>query len=120
MAILRHARRRQRRSSAFSRGWSASGLNRKLNANAAKLKNNSPDENFESRAPASTRPNFTIVPCEGERHIFGSCQTVSTQNNVTAMSVITSGPKERKAGMVTKAERHSKPPQELPSRAPQV
>src|ERR1700677_4347500 len=120
MAILRHARRRQRRSSAFSTGCPGSGLNRKLNANPANTKNNSPDENFESRAPASTKPNFTTVPGDGERHIFGSCQTASTQNNVTAMSVITSGPKERKAGMVTKAERQSKPPQEPPSRAPQI
>ena len=120
MAMLRHARRRQRRSSAFSTGCSGSGLNRKLSATAANTKNNSPDENFESRAPASTRPNFTIVLGEGERHIFGSCQTVSTQNNVTAMSVITSGPKERNAGMVTKAERQIKPPQEVPSRAPQI
>src|SRR5208283_4476486 len=87
-AILRHARRRQRRTSVFSTGCSVSGLNRILSAKPANVKNNSPDENFESKAPASARPNSTILPCVGERHIFGSCQTVSTQNSVTAMSVI--------------------------------
>src|SRR5208282_3886817 len=99
-------------------GCPGSGLNRKLSAKPTNAKNNSPDENFESKAPASTKPNSTTVPRVGERHMFGSCQTVSTQNSVTAMSVITSGPNAIKAGMVTKAERHSKPPQGLPSHEP--
>src|SRR5580692_11030905 len=118
LAKLRHARRRQLRSSVFSTGCSANGLSRKLRAKAINTKNKSPDENFESKAPANARPNFTILPWAGERHMFGICQTVRTQNKETTTSVTTSGPNAIKAGMVAKAARHNKPPQRPPRRAP--
>src|ERR1700746_980323 len=118
LARLIHPRRRQERSSRLLVGCSASGIRRRLSANAGKTKNNNPEENFESSAPAKAKPTLMTSPREGLRHMFGSCHTVSTQNNVTARSVMTNGPKARKAGIVVYAARHSKPPQKPPSWVP--
>src|SRR6266851_2131791 len=91
LARLRHARRRQVRRAALSVGCSGAPRQRKLSAKATKTKNNSPEENFERKAPARTSPNLRRPRREGEHHIPGSCQTARTQNKVIAVSVITSG-----------------------------
>src|ERR1700687_3270837 len=100
VARLRHARRRQVRRAALSVGCSGALRQRKLNAKATKTKNSSPEENFERKAPARASPNLRTVWREGERHISGSCQMTRTQNNAIAVSVITSGPNARNAGML--------------------
>src|SRR5579863_6531063 len=101
LARLRHACRRQARRAELSMGCSGTPRQRKLKARAANTKNNIPEENFDRNAPARMSPYLTTVPREGECHICGSCQMASTQNKVTATSVMTSGPKARNAGMLT-------------------
>src|SRR5579864_2000233 len=120
LARLRQARQRQERRSAFSTGCSGNGRNRMLRATARNTKNKSPEENFESNAPANTNPNRATCARLGECHICGNCQTVSTKNSVTTMSVITSGPNAKKVGVDTYAARHNSPPQTPPSRDPQT
>src|ERR1019366_3206396 len=90
----------QARRAALSVGCSGTARQRKLRAKATKTKNNNPEENLERKAPARTSPNLRTVPREGDRHIAGSCQTARTQNSAIAMSVITSGPNARNAGML--------------------
>src|SRR6202166_4497963 len=105
--MLRHAPRRQERSPVLSVGCSGPPRHRKLRTTATKTKNNNPEENFERKAPARASPNLTTVQREGECHISGSCQTARTQNSAIAMSVITSGPNARNAGMLTKTHKHN-------------
>src|SRR5713226_2041628 len=114
LARLRHARRRQVRRAALSVGCSGAPRQRKLSAKATKTKNNSPEENFERKAPARTSPNLRRPRREGEHHIPGSCQTARTQNKVIAVSVITSGPNARNVGVLAKTQRHNSPPRHLP------
>lgn len=116
--MFHQARRRQRFRAALSVGCSGSGRSRMLKATAGKTKKSSPEENFESNAPAKTSPNLTTSPPLGECHMAGNCQMVSSQNSVTTTSVITSGPKARNAGIVTYAIRHSRPPQAPPNCEP--
>src|SRR3981081_3709407 len=118
--MLRHARRRQARSAAFSVGCSGTPRQRKLRATAAKTKNNNPEENFERKAPARASPNLMTVQRDGECHISRSSHTARTQNSATVTSVITSGPNARNAGMLTKTHKHKSPPHVSPSREPQT
>src|SRR5260370_20867804 len=117
-ARLRHARRRQVRRAALSVGCSGAPRQRKLSAKATKTKNNSPEENFERKAPARTSPNLRRPRREGEHHIPGSCQTARTQNKVIAVSVITSGPNARNDGVLAKTQKHNSPPPPSPRREP--
>src|SRR6266853_605403 len=99
-ARLRHARRRQARRAALSVGCSGTSCQRKRRAKATKTKNNNPEENFERKAPARASPNLRTVWREGEHHISGSCRMARTQNSAIAVSVSTSGPNARNAGML--------------------
>src|SRR6266852_6302044 len=100
LARLRHASRRQVRRAALSVGCSVTPRQRKLSAKTTKTKNNSPEENFERKAPARVSPNWRTVWREGERHISGSCQMARAQNKVAAISVTTSEPNARNVGML--------------------
>src|SRR6185437_3510769 len=89
-----------------------------LRATAGKTKNNNPEENLESKAPAKVSPKIINAALPGCCHSLGSCQTVRTQKSAITISVITSGPNVRNAGVVTKHARHNNPPQFPPSRLP--
>ena len=84
-----------------------------------KAKSRTPDENFESRAPASARANSGIdLPFPPDSHIVANVHIVNTAKNVTAMSVTTSGPKARNTGMHANTQTQSSPPVLPPSRDP--
>jgi hypothetical protein len=106
------------RRSILSRGKNSRGRTRRLKMNAAKQNNNNPAENFESRAPAKANPNFSTAARVGSRHISANAHRVSTEKNVMARSVSSSGPKTRNVGAVAYAARHSSRPHESPSFAP--
>src|SRR6185437_9654018 len=89
-----------------------------LRATAGNTKNNKPEENFESRAAAKASQKIINAALPGCCHSFGSCQTVSIQKRAITISVITSGPNARNAGVVAKHARHNSPPQSPPRRLP--
>src|SRR6185437_16097826 len=89
-----------------------------LRATAGNTKNNNPEENFESRAPAKVSPKSIKAARPGDCHSFGICHTVKSQNRAITISVITSGPNARNAGVVAKNARHNSPPQSPPRRLP--
>src|SRR5712664_2889075 len=97
-------------------GWPGTGRQRVLRANAAKAKSKMPPVNFERSAPAKHRPNSTAFFLLGFCHVSAKRHKVSKENRVTAMSVWTIGPKARKAGVLTKMLRQSRPPQSPPKR----
>ena len=54
----------------------------------------------------------------GSRHMSASAHIASNEKNVIAVSVSTSGPNVRKAGVVTYATRDNRPPHSPPKRDP--
>src|ERR1700722_20474228 len=102
---LRNRKRRHARSSALPRACPGAGRQRRLRMNAAKQKNKSPAENLVSSAAPKGRPNRSIVPRDGDRHMSAKAHKVTTKNKVMAMSVRTKGPNARMTGMVEKAQR---------------
>src|SRR5215471_6711659 len=99
--MLRRARLRHSLRSGFASGCSGTGHRRKLKITARNTNSSSPEENFDSKAPAKTNENLRMLPGEGECHISANNQTVRTQNRVMSMSVITSGPNARNGGIDT-------------------
>src|SRR2546422_10585463 len=93
--------RRQARSSGLPAGVSGDARKRVLNAKAPKARNNSPEENFESRAPAKQMPKRAAFLRVGSCQRSANRHTVSKQNKVTAKSVRTSGPKTMNVGVLT-------------------
>src|SRR5271157_2833326 len=92
--------RRQARSSGLPCGISGSARKRALNANAPKARNNKPEENFESKAPARHSPKRAAFLRVGSCHRSANRHRVSKQNKVTAKSVRTKGPKTMKVGVL--------------------
>src|SRR5213078_3464661 len=113
---LQNLRRRHLRRSILSEGKSAVGRSLRLNMKARKQNNNSPDENFDSNAPANASPNFTTASRVGSRHMSARAHMASNEKSAIAISVSTRGPNVRNVGVVTYAARHNNPPHSPPIR----
>src|SRR5260370_34750067 len=96
-------------------GWRGKASQRVLRANTTKAKNKMPAVNLERSAPAKLKPNSNSFLRLGRCHVSANCHNVSREKRVTEMSVCNRGAKTRKAGVVTKKIRHSKPPQFSPN-----
>src|SRR5215469_14229021 len=99
--MLRRARLRHSFRSGLEAGCSGTGHRRKLKITARNTNSSSPEENFDSKAPANANENLKMLPGDGECHMSASDQTVRTQNRVMSMSVITRGPNARNGGIDT-------------------
>jgi hypothetical protein len=71
--------------------------------------------NLDRSAPASPIPNRRAFRFVGFSYRFANFQIVIRENKVTGMSVSTSGPKVRNAGVHTNTVRQSSPAQSPPN-----
>ena len=86
--------------------------------NAAKTNSSNPAENFESKARASAAANRSMARRDCSRHILANSHSATSANSATIVSMSTSGPNVRNAGMVANQHSANTPPHPSLSRRP--
>src|SRR5271165_1787629 len=109
---------RQTRASALAFGCPGRGSQRVLSTKAMNTKMRIPAVNLERSAAAKLIPNKNEFHFVGFSHRSANLQMVISEYKVTGMSVSTSGPKVRKAGVLTNTVRQRSPAHSPPNWRP--